>query len=375
MKKISVFICFSLIILLYSGCTKKEEWKGEIGYVEGVKVVKNHGKGLWEESKKGKKLVFKEELSIGTSKEDENKMFHQPMDVLADEEGNIYVLDSRNNRIQKFDKDGNYLLTLGRKGQGPGEISNAFDIELDSEGNILVFDLGNSRITKFDSQGNLIDSFNLKFRPSSCVLDSEDNIYIYSHYKRKLIHKYNSQGKHLFSFMDEVKSENKKIEPYINRLGKIGITENDRIFLVLTYPYTIYIHNKEGKLLEKIITMIPYAQPPYLTSATEIPPNAEITNFYISGVDISPQGYIFCHVFSFEIPDKLDSFDKIQKILDSLFKEHTYMDLFDPDSRYLIHQKTENFFWGGYFDRKGYYYVIEEAEDYFRAVKYSVQFK
>jgi len=360
---------------LFFGCSKKDNWKGKIEYDEGVRLVKNYEKGVWEDSKKGKKVIFKEELSIGILKEDKNKMFLKPTDVLADVSGNIYVLDSGNNRIQKFDEDGNYLLTIGRKGQGPGEILNSQDIELDSHSNIIVFDMGNNRITKFDSKGNLIFSFNLKFRPSFGVLDSEDNFYVYCHYNGKLIHKFNSQGQYLFSFMDEIKSEKKRIEAYINRLGKIVITQNDKILLVLTYPYTIYIYSSKGELLEKIITTVPYAQPPYIAPSTAIIPNAEITNFYIIGLDISPQGYIYCRNISFKIPDKLDSFEIIQELISDLFKKYSYIDLFDSKGRFLIHQKTENFSWGGYFDSKGCYYGIEETEDYFRAVKYSVQFK
>ena len=132
--------------------------------------MKNYSKGLWEENKKGKNVLFKEELSIGIAEENENKIFYQPMDVVADDDGNVYVLDSGNNRIQKFDKDGNYLLTIGRKGHGPGEILNSEDIELDSKGNILVFDYRTNRITKFDPEGNLIETFSLKFSPISLRL-------------------------------------------------------------------------------------------------------------------------------------------------------------------------------------------------------------
>jgi hypothetical protein len=131
----------------------------------------------------------------------------------------------------------------------------------------------------------------------------------------------------------------------------------------------------EGELLEKILTPTRYAQPVYITSATDIPPDSEITNFLISGMAISPQGYIFCHNISFEIPPKLDSFETIQEIIGTLFKKYSYVDIFDPEGRFLIHQHAPNFSWGGYFDSKGYYYGIEEAEDYFTAVKYSIQFR
>jgi hypothetical protein len=244
------------------------------------------------------------------------------------------------------------------------------DIEFDKKGNVVVFDSGNNRITKFDPWGNLLSSFSFEFTPYYGVLDSEDNIYIFSRYKGKLIHKYNSDGAYLFSFMDEIKNENKRIESHQNFLGKIGMTSDDRIYLVLAYPYIIYIHNTEGELLQKIMTPTPYAQPIYI-----MPSNAIITNFVISGVSMSNQGHIFCRNISFEIPDNLDSPDIIKELAGSLFKKYSYVDIFDPEGRFLIHQHTQNFSWGGYFDNKGYYYGIEEAEDYFMAAKYSIKFK
>jgi len=375
MGKNRLIIYLSVMLSLLMNCSRKDEWKGKIEFENDVKVVKNYDKGLWETSKKARRVIFKEELSIGISEGDENYIFHKPMDVIADNDGNIYVMDSGNNRVQKFDKKGDFLLSIGSRGQGPGEIANCEDIELDSKGNILVFDIGNTRITKYDSKGNLLGSFNSTLRPYAGVLDSEDCIYIYSQYKGKLIHKYNSQGEHLISFRDIIEYEIKRIEPHINGCGNIGVTEDDKILLVLTYPYTVYIYNNEGELLEKILTQTQYAQPPHITASTDVPPDAEITNFFISGVDISAKGYIFCRVIAFDIPSKLDSFEKIQELINSTFKKFSYVDIFSPSGHYLIHQNTENFSDGGYFDRAGYYYVIEEAEDYFRAVKYSIKFE
>ena len=59
MRNISIFICFCLIIFLFFGCSKKDNWKGQIEYVDGVKVIKNFDKGIWEGSEKEKKIVFK----------------------------------------------------------------------------------------------------------------------------------------------------------------------------------------------------------------------------------------------------------------------------------------------------------------------------
>jgi len=375
MKKTTLYVFFFSVLFLLFGCAKRDEWKGEIAYKDGVQIVTNYDKGIWEVNKKGKKIVFTEEMTIGTLEGDENQIFHNPTYVMADQDEDIYVLDSGNHRIQKFDKNGRYLLTIGRKGQGPGEILRSFEIKLDSRNDILIFDLDNNRVSKFDTRGNFLNSFSVPFTPYHGVLDSEDNIYVYSRYKGKLIHKFSPQGRHLLSFMDEIKSQTKRIEPHINGSGRIGVTQKDEIFLVLTCPYTIYFYDGQGKPLKKIIVQAQHAIAPYITPPSSPIPDAVVNSFFITGVDISPQGYIFCRCVAYETPEKLDSIEKIKDLGTLLFREYSHIDLFDAKGRYLIHQKTPNFYWGGYFDDKGYYYVIEEKDDYFRAAKYSIIIK
>jgi hypothetical protein len=63
---------------------------------------------------------LEEDLIIGRE-DDENYMFYRVKNIEVDNQGNIYVLDAGSHRVQKYDKDGNYLLTIGKRGQGPGE--------------------------------------------------------------------------------------------------------------------------------------------------------------------------------------------------------------------------------------------------------------
>ena len=62
------------------------------------------------------------------------------MGIEVDSDENMLVLDGGNTRIQKFDKEGNSLQTIGRKGQGPGEFAYPYGIYLDSADNIYVTD-------------------------------------------------------------------------------------------------------------------------------------------------------------------------------------------------------------------------------------------
>ena len=73
--------------------------------------------------------------------------FREPDYVDADSEGNIYVVDRRRTSdyfIAKFDKSGNFIKDLGRKGQGPGEIQGILFIKINIQDQILISDRGNS---------------------------------------------------------------------------------------------------------------------------------------------------------------------------------------------------------------------------------------
>ncbi|RMF63310.1 MAG: 6-bladed beta-propeller, partial [Calditrichaeota bacterium] len=70
--------------------------------------------------------------------------------------GNIYVLDGGNCRIQKFDAQGNYSLTIGRKGQGPGEFEQPTHFALTPDERILVYDAQRKRLSVFSTGGEFL---------------------------------------------------------------------------------------------------------------------------------------------------------------------------------------------------------------------------
>ena len=75
-----------------------------------------------------------------------NSKFAGPSDVATDSSGNIYVADTYNSRIQKFDSNGTYMSQWGTLGIGDGQLSYPEGITVDSTGNVYVADTNNSRI-------------------------------------------------------------------------------------------------------------------------------------------------------------------------------------------------------------------------------------
>jgi hypothetical protein len=82
--------------------------------------------------------------------------FHYPYGVAVDVSGNVYVTDSNNHRIQKFDNDGVFITTWGDSGSAAGQFSLPYKPAVDLSGFVYIADLSNNRIQKFNSGGAFV---------------------------------------------------------------------------------------------------------------------------------------------------------------------------------------------------------------------------
>jgi sugar lactone lactonase YvrE len=109
-------------------------------------------------------------------------LFDQPTDVVIAPNGDIFVTDShrdgKNNRVVKFDRNGKFIKEWGKKGSGPGEISEPHTIAIDSRGRLFVGDRENNRIQIFDQNGKFLDQWHQFGRPSGIFITKDDTIYV-----------------------------------------------------------------------------------------------------------------------------------------------------------------------------------------------------
>ncbi|KPJ50445.1 MAG: hypothetical protein AMJ38_01785 [Dehalococcoidia bacterium DG_22] len=82
--------------------------------------------------------------------------FIKPVGLAVDSEGNLYVADSGNHRVQKFDSEGGFIAEVGSLGDGEGKFNEPWGVAVDSEGNLYVADTWNNRIQKFDHDLNFL---------------------------------------------------------------------------------------------------------------------------------------------------------------------------------------------------------------------------
>lgn len=122
----------------------------------------------------------------------------QPGGLTLDNQGNIYVSDTFNARIQKFNPEGQYLLQFGSLGEGDGQFQTPGGIVVDSKGNIYVVDLTRRNVQKFDATGKFLAKWSsfpgVNFAPFRLAIDGLNNIYIFGGDQRPIL-KLDSEGK------------------------------------------------------------------------------------------------------------------------------------------------------------------------------------
>ena len=221
MKK-PVFIiaaAFSAAFVIPAGQAQKAGWKGKVLTEGGVRVVVNPSEPLYGEIR----LDLEEELRIG-KEGDERTQFYRVRDIAADPQGNIYVDDMSNGRVQVFDPHGTFLRSIGRPGQGPGEFEYPTLIRFGGrDGRLHVMDRF-QRINLFDGQGVYVRSIVPERGFVDYFPDAADGFVVVMH---------TGSDEELTSF---------------HALSRIDANGKRRTVLA-EFPYTIYMERSEGGTL------------------------------------------------------------------------------------------------------------------------------
>jgi DNA-binding beta-propeller fold protein YncE len=85
--------------------------------------------------------------------------FARPSGMAVDGDGNLYVADTLNNRVEIFDGDGKFVSTFGKAGDGPGYFSRPKGVAIDSDSHIWVTDGQQDRVQVFNQEFQLLISF------------------------------------------------------------------------------------------------------------------------------------------------------------------------------------------------------------------------
>lgn len=265
-------ITFSLLILFNACGEQKALGQRTIEKENGVTVVKNPLEPLNPELK----IIFEEDLTIGVQEGDENYMFGNQVFVNTDDEGNIYVTDQDRRTVRKYDSDGNFLQSIGRPGQGPGEFQDMSEVRFDGEGNIYLNDFKNRRISFLTKKGNYLEGISVPIFFERVVMNSRgfyiamsaDNVelgkdkkwdYFYGLFDEnfnlieeflRLPQEANAKNKNADSIAqilaDSLSQE--AFQPYVNYV----LDKNDLIYFGYPEDFEIKVYSSEGKLTKII---------------------------------------------------------------------------------------------------------------------------
>ncbi len=123
----------------------------------------------------------------------------QPRGIAVGPGGVVYVVDSGNNRILRYDLDGRELGSFGGSGSGDGKFNLPGGISIDSQGQVYVADTWNHRIQKFSSDGSFLaawGSAKVFYGPRDVVVDGSDRVFVTDTGHQKIVC-FTSEGEHL----------------------------------------------------------------------------------------------------------------------------------------------------------------------------------
>jgi len=176
----------------------------------------------------------------------ENGELQSPVGI-AIYENNVYVVDEKQNTVQKFDNYGNFILKWGGVGNENGEFNKPLGITIDSSGIVYVADSKNYRIQQFTSDGEFLSSFGKygygdgKLKTPVDVAVYGDFIYVSDPGGYK-IEKYTSDGIFLKSF--DYNFGGAQVRP-----GGLIADPNGDIYFVDTVKYRVVKMNSDGKTI------------------------------------------------------------------------------------------------------------------------------
>jgi len=354
---------FSLLILFNACGEKKALGRVTIEEENGVTVVKNSS----EPSNPELQIVFEEELTIGVEEGDENYMFGNQVFVNSDDEGNIYVTDGDRRTVRKYDSDGNFLQSIGRSGQGPGELQDMSEVRFTSDGNIYLNDAKTQRLSFFSKEGSYLKG--IKFpklfervtinSKGFLVARSVDNVelgkgkkwdYFYALFDEnfssraeflRLPQEVDGKGKEADTIAQVLANSlsERAFQPYVNYV----LDKNDLIYFGYPENYEIKVYSSAGKL-RKIIQR-DYEPVEISKRHKEYFKNSQ-SELFMSKIPANEEERVFELV---EYPKYMPAYERfilmengwIFVVVDSVRDGSALVDIFNQDGEYLAQFETD----------------------------------
>lgn len=324
-------------------------------------------------------------LRIGSDKANED--FYKPPAFAVGKNGQIYILDSGNSRIQCFSKEGRFLFGFGRRGQGPGELSSdPRKIKILSDGNIYVIDNSQRRINVYNQEGKFL------FLAKTSAWYNDVVLLENTYYLSNIILKEDHKPIHVSSSLGKIDNDfGIFVEPAVGilkQISRLPMPEPWRVYysdanftrLVATnkselifsqgFPYRLIKYDTKGKVLKDIMGDVGFDTFHHVKYTHDS---------FGTGIDTSPPGaaWILLDV-------SITNDNRVVVPYLNPEKSIIYIDIYDLDlnliSRYrlldiIADLRKGDYVWQIMIDNdKNLYAMVIYKEDYPQFVKYKLIF-
>jgi len=341
MRKRTKFLIFLIIFII--SLTFGFSGKAKVYTKNGVTIMENQESDFTI----NKNIKFKENLSIGKEDGEDYEIFSQYLSIAVSQNGDLFIFDGKRYRILKFDKNGKYLWSKGRKGEGPGEFRNQFcNIYVSPSDHLIVAD--GVFLHFFDTNGNFLKDIKLGVMSTHIEFLKDGKMFINTFLRGQpgvASALYSSDGKLISKFPVEYRYGPKLSKSIGVSIGDGGFrVYKDRVFLSIPIKYEIREYDFKGKLFKIIKRNVKLS-----------PPNIKV--FGGGGVTVYPSdhsGPVF-----FDENYLINSVFKVKKKDKKKYEFTRYLDFFDLKGNYMGSYKLPKSTKLEFIDKEGYFYFFQ----------------
>ena len=176
--------------------------------------------------------------------------FNEPRGIAVNRSsGEIYIIDSKNQRVQKLGPDGRPVATWGKEGNGPGDFKDPCGIAVAPDGSVYVADTWNHRIQKFDANGRFVLQWNEEnpgfWGPRGVAVGPDGTVYVTDTGNKRVLG-YSPEGKQKAVWGKDGSKPGEFIEP----VG-IAVDANGIVYVADTGNHRVQVFDGTGAFKEE----------------------------------------------------------------------------------------------------------------------------